>query len=111
VPSLRHFFCKKKHITKGYIQSLALIIKGQLTSPSDKMFQKSIKKVFQKNYADIKKIKYKFTNLKIPFGLMIINDRVINWVWGKRPTAIEIVSQQISKQYKDFFLEIWNLCK
>ena len=70
---------------------------------------KSVKKEFLKNYSGISKIKYKFTSLKIPFGLMIVNDKVINWVWGKRPTAIETISRQIAEQYKEFFLEIWNL--
>ena len=70
---------------------------------------KSIKSEFLKNYSDISKIKYQFTSLKIPFGLMIINDKIINWVWGKRPTAIEIVSKQMANQYKEFFLEIWRL--
>ncbi len=72
---------------------------------------KSIKREFLKNYSDIPKIKHKFTSLKIPFGLMIIDDKVINWVWGKRPTAIETVSKQIANQYKEFFLEIWNFSK
>lgn len=70
---------------------------------------KSIKKAFLKNYSDIPRIMYKFTHLKIPFGLMVINDRVINWVWGERPTAVEIISKQIAKKYKEFFLEIWRL--
>lgn len=71
----------------------------------------SIKSAFLKNYADIKKIKYKFTSLKIPFGLMIIDGYVINLVWGDRPTAIVIVSKQIADQYKEFFLEIWRMAK
>lgn len=69
---------------------------------------KSIKKEFLKNYNNIPRIKYKFTALKIPFGLMIINDRVINWIWAERPTAVEIISKQISTQYKEFFLELWK---
>ncbi|MBS3149728.1 hypothetical protein J4455_03490 [Candidatus Woesearchaeota archaeon] len=71
----------------------------------------SIKKEFERNYLDIKDMKYKFTNINLPLGLMIINDRVINWVWGERPTAIEIVSKQIAQQYKKFFLEIWKISK
>ncbi len=67
-----------------------------------------VKKEFLKNYSKIPNIKYKFTSLKIPFGLMIIDDKIINLVWGKRPTAIEIVSQQMATQYKEFFLEIWK---
>jgi len=72
---------------------------------------RSVRKEFLKNYSGIRKIKYRFTDLNIPFGLVIINDRVINWTWGKRPTAIEIVSGQIAGQYKEFFLEIWKLSR
>ena len=71
----------------------------------------SIKKELKKNYADIKGIKYKFTNVNLPLGLMIINDRVINWIWGERPTAVEIVSKQMAQQYKEFFLELWKIAK
>ena len=71
----------------------------------------SIKKEFEKNYSDIKGIKYKFTNFNLPLGLMIIDDRVINWIWGERPTAVEIVSKQIAQQYKEFFLEIWKIAR
>ena len=52
---------------------------------------------------DIKNIKYRFTKLNLPPGLMIIDDKVINWSWGERPTAVEIKSRQIAKQYKVFF--------
>ena len=68
----------------------------------------SIKEEFKKNYSDIKNVKYRFTNINLPLGLMIINNRVINWIWGERPTAIEIISSQIAQQYKKFFLEIWK---
>lgn len=68
----------------------------------------SIKDEIKDNYKDIKKMGIKFTKIDFPLGLMIIDDRVINWVWGKRPTAIEIISKQIAEQYKKFFLNIWN---
>lgn len=71
----------------------------------------SIKKGFEKNYSDIKGIKYKFTSINLPLGLMIVDNRVINWLWGERPTAVEIVSKQIAQQYKKFFLEIWKIAK
>jgi len=70
-----------------------------------------IKKDVKKNYADIKNIKFRFTNINLPLGLMIINNRVINWIWGERPTAIEIISKQVAQQYKKFFLEIWEISK
>ncbi len=71
----------------------------------------SIKKIFLKNSGDIKNIKHKFTKLNLPPGLMIIDDKVINWSWGERPTAVEIKSNQIAEQYKTFFLEVWNSIK
>ena len=71
----------------------------------------SIETEFKKNYSDLKNIKYKFTKTNLPLGLMIIDDRVINWVWGERPTAVEILSKQISKQYRQFFLEMWKIAK
>lgn len=68
----------------------------------------SIKKIFLKNSGDIKNIKYKFTKSNLPPGLMIIDDKVINWSWGERPTAIEIKSKEIAEQYKMFFLRVWR---
>jgi len=72
------------------------------------IIHKSIKNKFLKNSGDLKKIKSKFTSLKLPPGLMIINDRIINWTFGERPTAVQIKSKQISDNYKNFFLEVWK---
>ncbi len=71
----------------------------------------SIKKEFKENYAGIKNLKARFTSINLPLGLMIINDKVINWIWSSRPTAVEITSKQIASQYKKFFLEIWKNAK
>lgn len=67
----------------------------------------SIRKEIRGNYSGIKGMKIRFTKTSLPFGLMIIGNRVINWIWGERPTAVEIVSDQIASQYKKFFLDIW----
>ena len=66
--------------------------------------KKNIKKAFEGN----KNIKIKFTKNDTPLGVIIIKDKVINLIWGERPTAIEITSEQIHKQYKNFFLELWK---
>lgn len=71
----------------------------------------SVKKEFKENYKGIKGIKFRFTKMNLPFGLMIINNRIINWIWEERPTAIEIVSKQMASQYKKFFLEVWKSSK
>ena len=69
--------------------------------------KKSIKKTFEGN----KNIKLRFSRHNTPLGVIIIKNKVINLVWGKRPTAIEITSEQIHKQYKEFFNEIWAQSK
>lgn len=63
-----------------------------------------IKKAFEGN----KNMHIKFTKNDAPLGVIIIKDKVINLVWGERPTAIEITSEQIYEQYKNFFIELWN---
>ena len=56
-------------------------------------------------------LRSKFTTLSFPPGLMIINDKIINWSWGERPTAVEITSKSIAKNYGDYFLEVWDKLK
>jgi sugar-specific transcriptional regulator TrmB len=63
-----------------------------------------IKKAFEGN----KNMKIRFTKNETPLGVIIIKNKVINLIWGERPTAIEITSEQIYEQYKKFFLELWN---
>ncbi|MBI2044622.1 ArsR family transcriptional regulator [Candidatus Pacearchaeota archaeon] len=70
-----------------------------------------IKKEFVKNYKGIKNLKIRFTKINFPLGLMIIDNKVINWTWGERPTAIKITSKQIAQRYKQFFLEMWKISK
>jgi HTH-type transcriptional regulator, sugar sensing transcriptional regulator len=78
----------------------------------DKMLSDiSIKKQIKQNYKEIKNINLKFSKMHLPIGLVITKNQVINMIWGERPTAIEIVSSQISKQYKEFFEEMWDLAK
>ena len=71
----------------------------------------SIKKQFKENYQGINNLKCRFTKEDFPLGLMIVNDKIINVIWGERPTAIEIRSEQLAEQYKKFFLEMWKKAK
>ena len=64
----------------------------------------AIKQTFQGN----KNIKIRYTKNSTPLGVIIIKNKVINLVWGERPTAIEITSEQIFEQYKQYFLEEWG---
>src|SRR3989344_3233246 len=63
-------------------------------------------KNFHRTLEEKKNIKIKFTKNDTPLGVIIIKGKVINLIWGDRPTAIEITSQQIHEQYKKFFLEL-----
>jgi HTH-type transcriptional regulator, sugar sensing transcriptional regulator len=71
----------------------------------------SIRKEFRKNYSNIKGVKFRFTDMEIPLGLIIMDNKVINVIWGERPTAVEIQSRQIAEQYKKFFLDMWKQAK
>lgn len=93
-----------------FIRHLHLKV-SEIGSDNRIILHQSIKKQFLNNSGDLKRIKSKFTSLKLPPGLMIINDRIINWTFGERPTAVEIKSKQISKNYKFFFLEVWKSIK
>ena len=68
----------------------------------------SVKEDIKRSFRGNKNMKIKFTNNDTPLGVIIIKNKVINLVWGERPTAIEITSEQIHEQYKKFFAEIWN---
>ena len=72
---------------------------------------KSVQKEFLETYKSIKNLKCQFVDFEIPLGLMIIGNKVINWTWGERPTAIEITSKQIAEQYRKFFLAMWETVK
>ncbi|MFH1770496.1 MAG: helix-turn-helix domain-containing protein [archaeon] len=68
----------------------------------------SVKKAITKTFKENKHIKIKFTENETPLGVIIIKNKVINLVWGERPTAIEITSEQIYLQYKKFFFQLWK---
>src|SRR3989338_3677510 len=78
------FAFKEEYITSKLASRFLRDIHRQLSEKKveDKLIAHvSIKKEFKKNYANIKGIKFRFTSTNLPLGLMIINDRVINWIW------------------------------
>jgi sugar-specific transcriptional regulator TrmB len=70
-----------------------------------------IKKEITKNYKDNKNIDIRFINYNLPTGVVILPDRIIQLSWSELPTAIEIVSRKISKDYKEFFEALWKQAK
>ncbi|MEK6959736.1 MAG: helix-turn-helix domain-containing protein [Nanoarchaeota archaeon] len=59
-------------------------------------------------YFGNKNIKMRFVRRSMPVGVMIYGNKVIQIIWGERPTAIEIVSRQMFDQYVSFFDEMWE---
>lgn len=68
----------------------------------------SVKRTILKTFVGNKNIKLKFTKNDTPLGVIITKNKVINLIWGERPTAIETTSDQIYEQYQKFFLEHWK---
>lgn len=71
----------------------------------------SVEKAIRESFGGNRNIKIKFINQDIPLGVIIIQNKIIHLIWGERPTAIEITSDQIFEQYKRFFLEQWKKAK
>jgi sugar-specific transcriptional regulator TrmB len=70
-----------------------------------------VKKEVKAAYKGNKNIQLRFTRFNTPLGLIVIPNKVIQVIWGERPTAIEITSSQIYQQYKKFFEEMWEEAK
>ena len=68
----------------------------------------SVKKAIQKTFEGNKNFKIRFTKNLWPSVVIMFKDRTIHLLWGEKPTGIEIISERIHKQYKEFFLQIWK---
>lgn len=92
---IQEFFIKydQKRKEKG------LIIKG--------LASKELKDLFK----DRKILKMKYTDFPIPSNISICKDRIAFFSWGEKPVGYLIESKQISKMYKNFFCQIWDMIK
>lgn len=70
-----------------------------------------VKDVVKDTYKSVPQLKIRLTDQDVPVGMIILKDRVINLVWGKKPMAIVIKSPVICQQYTDFFLSVWDKSK
>ncbi len=68
----------------------------------------SVKKAIKETFKDNKNFKIRFVKQFWPSVILIYKDRTVHAIWGERPTAIEIISEQINQQHKEFFLEVWK---
>jgi len=71
----------------------------------------SVRKAIKKTFTGNENFKIKFSSQKSPSVVIMFKNSVVTLLWGERPTAIEMVSDQINKQYKNFFLESWKKAK
>ncbi len=60
------------------------------------------------NFATVPELQLRFTGMDIPVGMIVIEDAVINLIWGKQPIAIVIKTPEIHKRYHNFFLTAWG---
>ncbi len=69
-----------------------------------------IRKIFIKDHL-YKKMKVKFSKLKLPTGIFLFDDYVMTVVWLENPTAFVIQSKKNAEKYKQFFLEMWKTAR
>lgn len=53
----------------------------------------------------------RFTKEKFPVGIIIFKGYVMTLIWGKKPTAFIIKSEQNYSRYKHYFLDVWKKAK
>lgn len=70
-------------------------------------FRKEILATYEGN----KNVRIKFIKRATPVGVIMYHNKVVQAVWGERPTAIEITSRQINDHYARFFDEMWKESK
>ncbi|MFZ5955533.1 MAG: TrmB family transcriptional regulator [Nanoarchaeota archaeon] len=75
-----------------------------ISSENKKEFESNI---LEQDWEYVKK-KTKYSRISFPGDVAIFRENVIMLNYETTPTAILIKSEEISKQYKDFFLGIWK---
>lgn len=55
--------------------------------------------------------KTRYSLISFPGDVAIFRDNVIIFNYENKPTAILIISKTISREYRDFFLSVWNQTK
>jgi len=68
---------------------------------------KTMKNIFSKHHT-YKGMKIRYTDLKMPTGIFIYQDKVMTLVWEDVPTAFIIKSENNANSYKGFFEEMWK---
>jgi hypothetical protein len=74
---------------------------------------RKVKKIFDEHYTKnlIKKAHVRYSSFNLPQGLIIFQNKVVFLNWQDEPFAVKITNTLMSKQYRDFFLEIYEKAK
>lgn len=75
-----------------------------ISEKNKKEFEKSISK---QDMSYVRK-KTRYARVSFPGDVAIFRDNVVLFNYGDKPLAILIQSKEISKQYKEFFLNFWK---
>jgi len=71
----------------------------------------SMRKMIKKTFVGNRNIEIRYTKNETPLGTLVLKGRVIPMLWGENPTSIEIISDQVHEQYRNFFRELWENAK
>jgi len=78
---------------------------------ADIIFSKDVKDNVESAIKKFKYIKARYNNSKTNSYILIYKNRVINFLHTKNLIAIEMISDEISKSYRQFFMELWKQSK
>jgi HTH-type transcriptional regulator, sugar sensing transcriptional regulator len=55
--------------------------------------------------------KTRYTNISFPQDTAIFKDTVLIYIWEEKPKLIVIKNENTARNYKEFFMELWNSAK
>jgi sugar-specific transcriptional regulator TrmB len=74
------------------------------------IINKKIKETFRKNHL-YSGMNPRYTDLILPTGIFIYENKVMSVVWGEEPTAFVISSKANAERYREFFEYIWKIAR
>ena len=93
-----------RFLTNYHVKRVAKGIKVKLLSTET--HKEMIKKVI-----DYKLMEKRYISFELPAGIFIYKKTIITYMWGERPTAFVIDSEQNAGQYRQFFEDLWKQAK
>lgn len=68
--------------------------------------------LYKQEFAGVKNITFRYTNLSLPVGVTIMRNKVMMlMLWEPAPSAFVIDSEFFAQRYRVFFKKIWKLAK